>query len=124
MYEMFDKLLQMNGVSAYKVAKETGISSATLSDWKLGRSTPKLDKLQKIADYFNVGVDYLMNNDVEKEENNYYYLNDETRKIAQEAFENKDMRMLFDVARGIKPEKLKAHIDFMKALRDNEENND
>ncbi|MPN11830.1 hypothetical protein SDC9_159138 [bioreactor metagenome] len=31
-----------------------------LSEWKKGSYTPKQDKLQKIADYFGVTVDYLM----------------------------------------------------------------
>ena len=60
MYEMFVKLAQKHNVTAYKVAKETGISQATFSDWKRGRSTPKPDKLRKIADFFGVSVDYLM----------------------------------------------------------------
>lgn len=60
MYEIFSKLLQKHGVTPYKVSKETGVSQSTLSDWKRGLSTPKLDKLQKIADYFGVTVNYLM----------------------------------------------------------------
>jgi len=59
MYSIFEELLKQWGVSAYRVAQATGISSASLTDWKKGRSTPKLDKLQKIADYFGVSVDYL-----------------------------------------------------------------
>ena len=43
----------------YKVSKETGVSQSTLSDWKRGVSTPKIDKLQKIANYFGVSVEYL-----------------------------------------------------------------
>lgn len=60
MYEIFEQLLQKNGVTAYKVSKETGITQSTLSDWKRGRSTPKSDNMKKIADYFGVTVDYLM----------------------------------------------------------------
>lgn len=60
MYEVFEKLLNERGVTAYKVSKETGISTATLTDWKKGRSQPKADKLQQIADYFKVSVDYLL----------------------------------------------------------------
>lgn len=60
MYEIFSNLLQKHGVTAYKVSKETGVSQSTLSDWKRGISTPKQDKLQKIADYFGVTIDYLM----------------------------------------------------------------
>lgn len=60
MYDIFEALLAERGVTAYRVAKETGISTATMTDWKKGRSTPKADKLQKIADYFAVSVDYLL----------------------------------------------------------------
>lgn len=60
MYENFQKLLDSNRVTAYKVAKATGISTASLSDWKMGRSTPKADKLQKIADFFGVSMEELM----------------------------------------------------------------
>ncbi|MCI6468171.1 MAG: helix-turn-helix domain-containing protein [Faecalicatena sp.] len=60
MYEIFSKLLHIYGVTAYKVSKETGVSQSTLSDWKLGKITPKSDTLKKLADYFGVTIDYLM----------------------------------------------------------------
>lgn len=60
MYEIFEQLLKENGVTAYRVAKETGITTATLTSWKQGKYTPKQEKMQKIADYFGVTIDYLM----------------------------------------------------------------
>lgn len=39
---------------------ETGIPTATISNWKAGRYTPKQDKLKRIADYFGVSVDFLI----------------------------------------------------------------
>ena len=50
MYEIFLRLLEEHHVTAYKVGKETGIGASTFSDWKSGRSQPKKEKLQKIAD--------------------------------------------------------------------------
>ena len=58
MYTKFLKLLTANKKSSYAIAKATGISQSTLRDWKIGRSTPKIDKIQKIADYFGVPLDY------------------------------------------------------------------
>ena len=55
-YKIFSKLLKENKVSPYEVSRATGISQATLSGWKSGRSQPKIDKLQKIAKYFDVPV--------------------------------------------------------------------
>lgn len=60
MYEIFDKLCESKGVTAYRVGKETGIATSTFTDWKKGRSVPKQNKLKKIADYFGVTVEYLM----------------------------------------------------------------
>ena len=60
MYEIFEALLAERGVTAYQVAKATGISTGSLSDWKNGRSTPKVEKLQKIAAYFGVSMDELL----------------------------------------------------------------
>lgn len=59
MYEIFEELLKERGVRVADVTRATGISSSTFTDWKKGRYVPKTDKLQKIADYFGVSLDYL-----------------------------------------------------------------
>lgn len=59
MYEIFERLCKEKGVTAYKVCQATGITTATISNWKAGRYTPKADKMQKIADYFGVTLEYL-----------------------------------------------------------------
>nr|WP_308743254.1 helix-turn-helix transcriptional regulator [uncultured Anaerocolumna sp.] len=115
MYEIFEQLLQKHGITTYKVSKDTGISQTTFSNWKSGRSTPKQDKMQILADYFGVTVDYLLG--IEKDENVQYYLNDETREIAQEIFENKDLRILFDASRKAKPDDLKLIIEMAKRFK-------
>ena len=59
-YERFEKLLKKNKMTIYKVAKNTKIPTATLYDWKNGRSCPKIDKLQIIATYFDVPIEYFL----------------------------------------------------------------
>lgn len=59
MYDVLQKLLDERGITATDVARETGISRSSLTDWKKGRSTPKYEKRKKIADMFGVTVDYL-----------------------------------------------------------------
>lgn len=58
MYKIFEELLEEKGLTAYRVAKDTGLNPAMFTGWKNGSYTPKADKLKKIADYFNVPVDY------------------------------------------------------------------
>ena len=67
MYEYFQELLDKYGVTAYKVAKETGVTTTTLTNWKKGKYTPKPDKLQKITDYFGVPLSYLLTGSMEEE---------------------------------------------------------
>ena len=115
MYSIFEELLQKHGVSTYKVSMETGIAQSIFSSWKRGISKPKQDKMQKIADYFNVSVEYLLTGK-EKEGGETYYLNDETKEIAQEIFEKKELRMLFDVTRKSTPQRLMAYYNMIKEL--------
>lgn len=59
-YIKFEKLLKKNKVTANKVSKNTGVSTAILSYWKTGRSEPKISNLKKIADYFGVPIEYFL----------------------------------------------------------------
>lgn len=59
-YENFEMLCKRDNVKPSDVSKATGISTATFTSWKQGKYTPKQDKLQLIADFFNVSVDYIM----------------------------------------------------------------
>lgn len=53
----------------------------------------------------------------EEKESDKYYLNDETAKMAQALFENRDLRVLFDAARDATPEDLKTTYDMLMALK-------
>lgn len=115
MYEIFAELLDQSGKKTIDVARATGIPSSTFTDWKKGRSTPKQDKLKKIAGFFNVSVDYLMTGNESDSEK--YYLNNETAQVAQEIFENKELKALFDVQRDMEPDDLKALHNMALALK-------
>lgn len=122
MYEIFEKLMKEFGYTAYKVSVETGIAQSTLSDWKKGKSIPKIDKIQKIADLFHVSVDYLMKGE-EKEGGETYYFNEETKEIAQKVFENKRLRMLMDSAQDATPEDIETVHSMLLALKRKERGN-
>lgn len=65
-YKKFEELLAKNNISTYKVAKDTGLLTTLFSDWKSGKSCPKADKIKKIADYFNVTIEYFLEKSDEK----------------------------------------------------------
>lgn len=67
MYEKFVRLLKVKGLTAYAVSKKTGIPQSTFSDWKKGKSAPKLDKLVKIADSLGITLEELIKEEVDTE---------------------------------------------------------
>lgn len=60
MYKKYLALLDKTHKTSYQVSKDTGIAQSVLSDWKRGRSNPKINKLKKLADYFNVPIEYFL----------------------------------------------------------------
>lgn len=60
MYEIYANLRDSKGLKDYEICKKIGISPSVMSDWKAGRYNLRAEKLQKIAEYFGVSVDYLM----------------------------------------------------------------
>ena len=82
-------LRKANGLTQDELAKILKISRSTIGMYENGSREPDYETLEAIADYFNVDIDYLLgrtNKTTIIPE--HYYLNDETRQIAQEAFEN------------------------------------
>lgn len=60
MYKRYADLRDKAGITDYEVAKNTGISTSTLTNWKYGRYTPKLDKILLIAKFFDVPIEYFL----------------------------------------------------------------
>lgn len=58
MYSKYLELREKNNLTDYKVSKDTGITASTFTDWKNGRSKPKITKLLILARYFGVPVEY------------------------------------------------------------------
>lgn len=59
-YETYAAIRDRLGKRDADVAKLSGVATATLSSWKSGAYTPKLDKLRKIAAVLDVTIDDLI----------------------------------------------------------------
>lgn len=114
MKERIKELCRINDISMNKLEEILGFGKGYIS--KLGESTPNTTKIKLIADYFNVSLEYLITGD-EKEGGETYYLNEETRKIAQDIFENKELRLLYTEAKTAQPEDLEATYNILLALK-------
>ena len=100
-----------------KLERDLGYSNGYIG--QLRKGTFPNDRLKEIAEYLEVSIDYLMTGK-EKEGGETYYLNDETREIAQEIFEKKELRMLFDVTRKSTPQRLMAYYNMIKEFESQE----
>lgn len=85
--EKIKELAQKQGISLQKVAEDLGYSINYL--YTLKEKTPKSDRLQEIADYFNVSTDYLLgrtdNPAIAKDDTIAGYTSDDLRKMAENA---------------------------------------
>lgn len=57
-FDRIKELADKQGISVSKVAVDLGFSENLFYQWK--KASPKSDRLEKVADYFNVSVDYLL----------------------------------------------------------------
>ena len=108
-YDLFLELLEKTGKKTSDVAKATGIRASVFSDWKSGRYAPKMDKLQKIADYFKISVSYFTG---EQE----YYEDAEAKLLADFLKDNPEYKVLFDAARNVKPEDIELVRQFIERM--------
>ena len=80
-YTRFEALLHAHNTTVYRVSKATGIAPSTFSDWKSGRSTPKADKLRRIADHFGISTDSLLGSEIGEQTDLSGYLSVRARKM-------------------------------------------
>lgn len=127
MYERIEKLRKDRGISQGKLEKELGFSNGSISKWK--NSSPTPERLKKLADYFEVSVEYLMTG--VKEHTDYiitkkdedtgeeYCISIEVMRAVQQISEND--KAIIDVYLGKYKDRLVAYAEKLKALEDMEE---
>lgn len=88
-------------ISISRLERDCGFSNAYIRGLREGKMPA--DRLKKVADYLDVSYEYLLTG----EEPEDYYLNPETAELAQELYDNPDLRLLFDASRNATPEQLR-----------------
>ena len=66
LYEKYNALLEKTNKTSYQVSKDTGVGQNVLSNWKNGKSRPNIDTLSALAKYFDVTVDYFLEEEVKR----------------------------------------------------------
>lgn len=113
-YERIRQLCKEKGVSVRQMEIDNGMIRGKASKWKT--YTPKADALLALSEYFGVSTDYILTGEqsgVSKE--NHYDV--ETEMLARELQKNKELRAIFDVAKGMPKERLDAFYNLLKDLK-------
>nr|WP_308741977.1 helix-turn-helix transcriptional regulator [uncultured Anaerocolumna sp.] len=66
--ERIQNLRKTKGISQEELANEVGVSRQAVSKWESGQSTPDIEKIIIMSDYFEVTTDYLIKGIVSKKE--------------------------------------------------------
>ncbi len=66
-YERIERLRKSANISQGKLEKELGFSNGSISKWKT--SMPNSERLKKLADYFDVSVEYLITGEITENKN-------------------------------------------------------
>lgn len=111
-----NKLLNEHNKTQKEVADAIDVSPQTFNTWCKGIALPRMGKVQTLADYFGILKSDLIENKND-EQNQSYYLNPETSKIAQQIYDNKELSLLFDAAKDAEPEDLQTVHSMLMALK-------
>ncbi len=86
------ELRENAGLSQYKFADKFGVAQSTVGSWEAGKREPNFDTMQRLADFFNVSVDYLLGREDTKtpspKDESVYVIKDEKAKIMLKWFES------------------------------------
>ena len=122
-YDRIFEIMKEKELTAYRVSKDTGISQASLADWRKGRSKPKIDKLQKLSEYFGVSISYLTgeSNEIDDTQQmqaqNGYYVDKETAQYAEMLRTRPGARLLFSAAKDISKEDMQKAVEYIEFLK-------
>ena len=105
-------ILFESGKTQADMSRDLGIGKTTISAWMNGTHIPRMDKIDLLCGYFGcTRADIMEPHDKE------YYLRRDTARVAQELYDNPDLRVLFDAARDSTPEDIRRAADILQRFK-------
>jgi transcriptional regulator with XRE-family HTH domain len=114
------------GISQNELAKALGLTQQAISAYENGLREPDLETLQKIADFFNVSVDYLLGRtDVRNPSDEITEAVEDDPELLEfwnELKQREDLKLLFKQTKKLSPKDIKQVIRIIKAIEEEESN--
>ena len=109
--EKISILAKENGLTLQKLEEELGFGGGTISRWE--KSSPSVDKLQKVATLFGITIDELLHDEVIQDG---YYTDPDVAKLANEIKNDPDLRILLNAKRSLSKDDMNSIINITKSL--------
>lgn len=108
LYNVLSQLCNEKGISAYRMCKDIGLQPSVMTDLKMGRrSSMKAETIARVANYFDVSVDYLLGNTQTKKE-------DGDSAPSSESNLSPSLQKLYDFASTLSEDQISDILDYME----------
>lgn len=108
-------LMSERNINQREIAQVVGVSESTVGKWLLLKAIPRMGVIQKLADYFNVGKSYFLE-DV-SDQTQGYYTDPEVAEYAEELRTNPKYRLLFDASKDLSKEDIDFVVNMIEQLK-------
>ncbi len=109
----FNYYLTINNKTQADIVQDLQITASTVSDWANGKKYPRVDKMQMLADYFEI-----LKSDLTEEHEEAKLTDDiELQEYLEELKNRDEMRMLFSLAKGATKEDVMQAVKIIEALK-------
>ena len=118
LYKNIKKRREELGLSQDALAKKVGYTDrSSIAKIESGKVDLPQSKILEIAEALRIPPGELMGLDGIEEQQNYYYLDPEAAELANEIYNNADLRILFDATRNISKEDLQFVVRMVEGLK-------
>ena len=69
LFKKIQNLCKKNRITIKELEENIEIANGTIGKWGKNKTTPKMNTIEKIANYFNITVDYLITDNIDIKEN-------------------------------------------------------
>lgn len=111
---VFKYLRQRQNLTQVELADKLGVSKSTISMYENGNRKPEYEMLEKIADFFNVDMNFLT---AREDLDDHYYTDPEARELANQIYQDDNLRILFDAAKDVSADEIRAVVNILEQFK-------
>lgn len=112
--QKFNALLAEKNITQKEIASICGVSTSTVSTWSKGLNIPRMDKIERLANYFDLQVSYFVERD------SAAYSPTELSEYLEMLKTRPECRMLFSLTKDASKEEVEKAVAIIEALRKTE----